>query len=90
MGFQNVPQVLKVFPNMFSIALHFVPYALPNGVLLQPTYSGWILGIIFSFASIFGSLQDLRAFFWQANLKGSLQTSGVSHYGLSIYIKKVS
>jgi hypothetical protein len=37
MGFQNVPQVLKVFPNMFLMALHFVPYALPKGVLLQPT-----------------------------------------------------
>jgi hypothetical protein len=29
--------VLKVFPNMFLMALHFVPYALPKGVLLQPT-----------------------------------------------------
>jgi hypothetical protein len=30
MGFQDVPQVLNVFPKMFPIEPHFVPYALPK------------------------------------------------------------
>jgi hypothetical protein len=33
---QFVPHVLDTFLNMFSIALYFIPYALPNVVLLSP------------------------------------------------------
>jgi hypothetical protein len=33
---QHVPQVNNVFPTMFPIALHFVPYVLPNVVLVEP------------------------------------------------------
>ncbi len=37
-GSQYVPQVLNVFPNMFSIAPHINPYALANVVLLSHIY----------------------------------------------------
>jgi hypothetical protein len=37
---QHVSQVLNVFPNVFPIAPHFVPYALPNIVLLEPIKLG--------------------------------------------------
>jgi hypothetical protein len=30
MGFEDVPQVLNVFPKMFPLEPHFVPYALPK------------------------------------------------------------
>jgi hypothetical protein len=33
---QHVFKVLNIFLNMFPIAPHFVPYALPNIVLLEP------------------------------------------------------
>jgi hypothetical protein len=39
MGYQHVSQVFNVFPpphNMFPIATHLVPYALPNVVLVKP------------------------------------------------------
>jgi len=37
MGYQHVSQVFNVFPhNMFPIATHSVPYALPNVVLVKP------------------------------------------------------
>jgi hypothetical protein len=32
---QYVHQVFNVFPNMFPIATHFVPYALPKVLLLK-------------------------------------------------------
>jgi hypothetical protein len=35
---KHVPQVPKVFLNMFPIAPHFVQYALPNIIFLEPTY----------------------------------------------------
>jgi len=33
----NSSQVLDMFPKEFPIALHFIPYALANVVLLSPT-----------------------------------------------------
>jgi hypothetical protein len=36
-GFSNVPQVSNVFLNTFPIAPHFVPYALSDVVILEPT-----------------------------------------------------
>jgi len=35
---KHVPQVPKVFLNMFQIAPHFVQYALPNIIFLEPKY----------------------------------------------------
>ncbi len=35
---KHVPQVPKVFLNMFPIASHFVQYDLPNIIFLEPTY----------------------------------------------------
>jgi hypothetical protein len=39
--------VPNIFPNIFSIPLHFYPiYALENGVLLSPIYVGQMGGIV--------------------------------------------
>jgi hypothetical protein len=36
----HVPQVPNVFPNMFTIAPHFISYALSNVVFFEPTLMG--------------------------------------------------
>jgi hypothetical protein len=48
-------------PNMFPIAPHFVPYALPNIALLQPIV-GQMLGIVSMFGVITSTLWSLQSF----------------------------
>ncbi len=76
-GSSHVPQAPNVFPNMFTIAPHFISYALSNVVFFEPTSMGQYWGLDVSMfgvnASILGSLQSLKTFLWWVNQRGSLQ-----------------
>jgi hypothetical protein len=60
----HVPQVPNVFPNMFTIAPHFISYALSNVVFFEPTLMGHYWGLYVSMfgvnACILGSLQSFK------------------------------
>jgi hypothetical protein len=69
-----VPQEdFNVFPNMFPIAPHFVPYALPRVVLLGPIYSDLDIFTVGVNISILRSLESFRTMFLIGYSRRSLQ-----------------